>query len=180
MKRIPLALEFDVRTQRYRWAFPWLEELGVIAYRKYDGHACLVKDERLYKRYKLVANEAPPEGWIPSQGQYGWVPFPVPETLEWSNVYGQLVHHHLQGQTCELVGAGIRGNPEGSSTLRLMPHKGQIYRNCPRDAHLVPPWLERLPIEGIVWHHVDGRMAKLTHATIGSARPATFVGEARR
>ena len=78
---------------------------------------------------------------------------------------------NLSAPPPELAGTGISGNPEGSSALRLMPHKGQIYRNCPRDAHLVPAWLAQFPIEGIVWHHEDGRMVKIKAKDFGIKWP---------
>lgn len=172
MKRIPIALELDVSTQKLRWAFPWLAELGVCAYRKFDGHCCMVAGGRLYKRRKLARGEEEPEGWIQTEGSYGWIPFEVPDKPEWDGVRGTLCFQHFQGKTCELVGPGIRGNPEGKLTLKLVLHTEQPLRDCPKDPNKVAKWLQSKPYEGVVWHHPDGRMAKLTHQTLGRYRPS--------
>lgn len=171
MKRIPIALEWDVSTQRYRWAFPWLVDDGVSATRKWDGHCCLVSGGRLWKRHKLVAGEQAPAGWISSQGKYGWRPVEVSPDPEWAWVRAAISEVRDAG-TCELVGPGIRGNPEGVEHLGLAQHAGCVLSECPTDPHEVVGWLKTQPIEGIVWHHPDGRMAKLTHSTIGSTRPS--------
>lgn len=170
MRRIPIALEWDVSTQRYRWAFPWLADHDAIPTQKWDGHCCLVRDGRLWKRHKLVAGEPAPAGWISSHGKFGWRPVEVSPDPEWDEVRAALANPDFDGKTHELVGPGIRGNPEGFPTYELVEH-GRDHLDCPVDPHEVVEWLKTQPIEGIVWHCSFGRMAKITHATIGSTRP---------
>jgi len=173
MKRIPIALEWDVATQRYRWAFPWLADVDALATRKWDGHCCLVAGGKLWKRHKLVAGEPAPAGWICSHGKFGWRPVEVSPAPEWDAVREIVTDAAWDNVTCELVGPGIRGNPEGCAfDYELHEHGVDQLMDCPGDPHEVVAWLKTQPIEGIVWHGMDGRMAKLTHATIGSTRPA--------
>jgi hypothetical protein len=64
--------------------------------------------------------------------------------------------------TYELVGPRINGNPEGYETHLLIFHDGaDVLPDAPRDFDALAAWLHAHPYEGIVWHHLDGRMAKI-------------------
>jgi hypothetical protein len=56
----------------------------------------------------------------------------------------------------------------------LVPHtvdELHIGEQTPRDFDGLRAWMEKYPyIEGIVWHHPDGRMAKLKLRDFGIAR----------
>ncbi|MGW6416329.1 RNA ligase 1 family protein [Streptomyces sp. NPDC055055] len=69
--------------------------------------------------------------------------------------------------TYELVGPKIQGNPSGFQEHLLMPHGWapfsvrQDAQRAPRDFDQLREWLHARDHEGLVWHHEDGRMAKI-------------------
>lgn len=64
--------------------------------------------------------------------------------------------------TYELIGPKINGNPERESRHCLVRHeRAQRLEFVPRDYDGLGFWLRTHDYEGIVWHHPDGRMAKL-------------------
>lgn len=62
----------------------------------------------------------------------------------------------------ELCGPGINNNPEGLNgpALFFIPGLPEV-PNVPRGYDTLSDFMGRWPHEGIVWHHPDGRMAKL-------------------
>ena len=53
-------------------------------------------------------------------------------------------------------------NPEAYVSAVLVPHaEAQLLSNVPLGFDALAIWLHAHPYEGIVWHHPDGRMAKL-------------------
>lgn len=72
----------------------------------------------------------------------------------------------------ELCGPGIAGNPHGFSRSVLVRHMGVVVSNLPaltRDA--LSQWLLAAKHKGLVWHHADGRKAKLRRADVGLQWP---------
>lgn len=69
--------------------------------------------------------------------------------------------------TYELIGPKINANPQNWPHHELIRHgEGDTLRTrdlatAPRDFDGLRDWLTSRPYEGIVWHHADGRMAKL-------------------
>lgn len=61
-----------------------------------------------------------------------------------------------------LCGPKINGNPEGCEAHGLLAHGAEhLDLYSPLDFEYLRDWLSKTPFEGIVWHHPDGRMAKL-------------------
>jgi hypothetical protein len=58
-------------------------------------------------------------------------------------------------------GPKINGNPEGFETHFLLLHAFADRLDAPRDFGILAGWLHAQPYEGVVWHHLDGRMAKI-------------------
>jgi hypothetical protein len=77
--------------------------------------------------------------------------------------------------TYELCGPKVQGNPEGMDAHVLVPHGKFVLREAPRDFEGLAAWLRENPYEGIVWHHPDGRMAKLKRKDF----PCGYVGPLR-
>jgi hypothetical protein len=113
---------------------------------------------------------------------WGWEPATQSGQFKW--VAEALANHEADGDvltegTYELVGPRQQGNPEGYADHRLVRHGIEIFDYEPFAnqgyaaddpilveaafaacrAYLQHP--EMASIEGIVWHHPDGRMAKL-------------------
>lgn len=63
--------------------------------------------------------------------------------------------------TYELCGPKIGGNPENLQYHTFIRHGEQIETNVPHTFSGLSEFLKSYVGEGIVWHHPDGRMAKL-------------------
>lgn len=60
------------------------------------------------------------------------------------------------------MGPKVQGNPEGFAEHTLVRHEAQMtMRGVPRDYDGLRAWLADFDGEGVVWHHPDGRMAKI-------------------
>ena len=74
--------------------------------------------------------------------------------------------------TYELLGPKIQGNPEQISIHVLYPHGVIPVDNFPRYFNDIREWFRNPPIdiEGVVWHHPDGRMVKIKAGDFGFKR----------
>jgi len=144
----------------------WVLDGEGIATRKFDGTCCMVRAGKLYKRYELKRGRKPPVDFEPSQEPDsvtgdcpGWIPVgDGPEDL-WHREAFERKSYWPNG-TYELCGPKIQGNPEEFKIHALVRH-GSVPRDCPRDFHGLKDYLAVQGIEGIVWHHPDGRMVKI-------------------
>jgi hypothetical protein len=148
---------------------------GLATY-KWDGTACMIRDGILYKRYDVRMGKQPPEDFEPAQerdevtGHWpGWVKVKnIPDDkwhLEaWEKTCG------LEDGTYELCGPKVQGNPHGLLTHMLIKHGAprSIARDFPRDFDSIRNYFEGVKdgkgdhyMEGVVWHHPDGRMVKI-------------------
>lgn len=142
----------------------WVLAEGV-ATRKYDGTCVKFDGERWWARREVKPGKDAPAGFEPVEMDevtgktVGWEP------AEQSGFAGWLDEARAASDlppvgTYELCGPKINGNPEGYSMHVLVPH-GRVVLNAPRDFDGLRDWLQAHDYEGIVWHHPDGRMAKL-------------------
>jgi len=152
-----------------------------IATRKYDGTCCMVRDERLWKRYDVKAGKIPPVGFEAAQEPdaitghlLGWVQVGYgPEDRWHREAWVSHVRKGIRDGTYELIGPKIQGNPEGSPTHVLVPH-GSEKLDAPRTYDEIKAYLSCRDIEGIVWHHPDGRMVKIKGRDFGMKRSEMF------
>lgn len=152
---------------------------GVRATRKYDGTACAVIEGVLYKRYDVKKGRPVPSNAIPCQD-------PDPITGHWPHWVickrddpGDKWHFEAfdlsrdwEDGTYELIGPKVQGNPENVSKHILCKHgilsldiRLKLY-----DFESYRDFLSRADIEGIVFHHPDGRMCKLRKSDFGIKR----------
>lgn len=152
-----------------------LEGVGVPT-RKYDG-TCTMYDglmwwaRREVKPGKQIPDDFRPEMTDETTGKtVGWVPMVQSAFAKWHAE--ALEDCDPTPGTYELCGPKVNGNPEGFATHMLIPHaraervpyqtfgkEGPATYEDLRNAVLV--WGAARGAEGIVWHHPDGRMAKL-------------------
>jgi hypothetical protein len=145
--------------------------------RKIDGTSCLVDGGQLYKRRELKKGGTEPTGF--SRADYdeetgktvGWMPV----TDEPRDKYHrEAFKPGLPNGTYELVGPKIQGGIEGYPESTLVPHdSGALHLDAnevPRTFSGLRDWLAGKNIEGIVWHHADGRMAKIKLRDFGHKR----------
>lgn len=153
-----------------------------IATRKWDGCCCRIKDGILYKRYGAKNGKTPPEGFEPAQdpdpitGHWpGWLPCQIDEPSDKWFCEGFTALCQGNGGdpddgTYELVGPRINGNPDKFRRHLLIKHGAEELRSAPRLFDALKLWLAARDIEGIVWHHPDGRMVKIKGKDFGFKR----------
>ena len=154
-----------------------------IATRKWDGTACLVRDGVLYRRYDCKRGKTPPDGFEPCQSERdektghwpGWVKVGHGPEDKWFRV-GFADDPTLEDGTYELVGPKVGGNAEGHEEHHLIRHGLSLLDPTIRTFQSIQAYLWASSIEGIVWHHEDGRMAKIKRSDFGYLWPVKFAG----
>jgi len=174
MKKIPTIYlrDFD-GNPKYVTSEPnpecaWVFAGEGVATRKFDG-TCAMLDEHGYwwARREVKPDKVSPPNFLSVQEdqetgkRMGWEPFEqssfaklLPEALNWSGTAPD-------PGTYELCGPKVNGNPEGFDHHVFVEHGCQEFDDIPLDFDGLAAWLHAHPFEGIVWHHPDGRMAKL-------------------
>lgn len=156
----------------------WVLNGEGVATRKWDGTCCMIKDNELYKRYDAKKGKTPPDGFIPAQD-------PDPVTGHWPGWLkvgsGKEDQYHreafergismhdidLHDGTYELIGPKINGNKEKVNGQWLVFHGADVLQFAPRSFHMLKSWFAQIEMEGIVWHHPDGRMVKIKKKDYG-------------
>jgi hypothetical protein len=145
------------------------------ATRKWDGTCCLVRNGNLYKRYEVKRGNKPPKNFEPACDvdprtgkQQGWLPVGNGPEDQWHREAFPSSVVLFDG-TYELVGPKVQGNPERQSCHVLIPH-GAHEVDAPRSFVALREWLRTADIEGVVWHHPDGRMVKIKARDFGWKR----------
>ena len=146
----------------------WVLEGEGEATRKYDG-TCFMLDEdsQWWARREVKPGKAEPEGFEAVETDentgktVGWEPV---EQSSFAKYHAEALGHPYERRvigTYELCGPKINGNPEGFDEHVLIAHQDADLLDAPRDHDGLRDWLLAHRYEGIVWHHPDGRMAKL-------------------
>ncbi len=138
-----------------------------VATRKFDGTCARIAGGKLFKRYDAQQGKVPPPGFEPAQD-------PDPQTGHWPGWLlvadgpedrwfreALAASPTLADGTYELVGPKVQGNPDAFKDHTLVPHGKEILADCPRDFEGIKAYLLDRTIEGVVWHHPDGRMVKI-------------------
>ena len=157
----------------------WVLAGDGVATRKFDGTCCLMGGGKLFKRYELKCGRKAPEGFVPAQepdpvtgDTPGWLP--VGPADKWHNEgYSNYVEAKglmVADGTYELCGPKINGNPEGFARHTLVRHGDWRLHFAPRTFDGLREYLAGGDIEGIVWHHPDGRMVKIKGKDFGFKR----------
>lgn len=154
----------------------WVAAGEGVATRKFDGTCCLIDGGRLFKRYELKPGRSAPAGFLPAQqaddvtGELpGWVPVgDGPEDAYHREAFARL--DAGDDGTYELIGPKVNLNLERAATHCLVRHDGYPLNDVPRDYAGLREYLAKRDIEGVVWHHPDGRMAKIKGKDFGFKR----------
>jgi hypothetical protein len=156
----------------------WVLDGEGVATRKYDGTCTLFDGEKWWARREVKPGKTPPPGYVaeetdPNTGKtVGWEPMGQSsfakfhaEAVEPLHGFGEIIGKRIPAGTYELVGPKINGNPERCELHRLERHdNAEQFGDVPTDFEGLREYVVGLGeegIEGIVWHHPDGRMAKL-------------------
>ena len=176
MRKIPTVFVRDDADRRFvtsavTTGCEWVFEGEGRATRKYDGTCVMLDGEgRWWARREVKAGkDTPPSFWAVQHDEatgkaVGWEPM---EQSGWARWHADALGHTGVGQTLEpgtyeLIGPRVNGNPEGEYVHRLVPHvEAEELPDAPKTFAELAAYLLDRPYEGIVWHHPDGRMAKL-------------------
>lgn len=184
MKKIPTLFERDWNGDRSRVVnqvhegCEWVLAGEGGATRKLDGTCCMIRGGLLYKRRELREGEAMPPNFEqadhdPETGKtVGWVPVGEGPEDRWHRAaLNDNGGYGWSDGTYELIGPKVQGNPEGWPGHQLIRHGGIMEDDVPRTFEGLREWLATQDIEGIVFHHPDGRMAKIKLRDFGHRRP---------
>ncbi len=160
--------------------------------RKFDGTACLIRDGKFYKRYEVKPGGLPPVEFESANEvdeatgkQQGWVPVGDGAEDKWHRQAYAMGHclavpedEDIPGRggvlidgTYELCGPKVQGNPDGFKYHWLVAHSmAALSPRPPRDYEGLREYLKVTDIEGVVWHHPDGRMVKIKKRDYGFKR----------
>jgi hypothetical protein len=172
MKKIPTIYKRNPDNMRellddIHPACEWVFNGEGIATRKYDGTCCMIKDGLFYKRREIKKGQTVPEGFIEetqdaiTNKTTGWVPVDFNDNANKFHVEGFNNLKNKENGTYELCGPKIQKNPEGYSEHVLISHKEAELIDVNRTKQAIYEFLKNTTYEGIVFHHPDGRMAKI-------------------
>lgn len=189
MRKIPTVFERDWEGDRSRVLdrvhadCGWVLAGEGVATRKLDGTCCAVIGGHLYKRLELRGVAPAPVGFIEvghddeTGKTVGWVPVdPGEPANKWHVEAWRFLEDTASAVegTYELLGPKVQGNPERWAVHQLVAHGSVLLEeDPPRSFEALKAWLDGKDIEGIVWRHPDGRMAKVKLRDFGLKRVRT-------
>ncbi len=182
MKKIPTIFERDWDGDRSRVVnkphpdCAWVFAGEGAATRKLDGQCCMIRDGKLFKRREIKKGQAaPPEfelaGFDEETGKtVGWLPVTDAAEDKWFVEAFNNTSYKSDG-TYEAVGPHHQGGVDGDGVDTLLKHsEAAVFVDAPRTFEGLQDWLAGKNIEGLVWHHPDGRMAKIKLRDFGLRR----------
>lgn len=141
--------------------------------RKYDGTCVMFDGENWFARREVKAGKKTPDDYVPistdpNTGKtMGWEPIGQSafakyhaEALENEKEEAVLLLAWPVG-TYELIGPKVQGDPEGVGKHLLIRHATADIVTAPNTFDDLKEFMSYMVYEGVVWHHEDGRMAKL-------------------
>ena len=182
MKKIPTIFKRDPENRSSVINEPhpacgWVFAGEGVATKKYDGTCVKIVNGCYFKRREIKPGNKPPADFIEEQAdevtgkRVGWVRInPKAKEDQW---YMEALNtcYPLPNGTYELVGPKIQGNPEGFAYHVLIKHSDAwVFKDVPRTYEGLAAFMSDKDIEGIVFHHPDGRMAKIKKRDFGQKR----------
>ncbi len=176
MRKIPTIFErdFDGNPARVlREKTPeclWVFDGEGVATRKYDGTCCMFDGQNWFKRRKVKPGKSDPFGFDlvstdeKTGKRVGWIL--VDHADKW-HLVGIANTPDPAAGTYELIGPKVQGNPDGAPEHVMISHETAERVDCPRDFDGMDEWLRNQDLEGVVFHHPDGRMAKIKRRDFG-------------
>lgn len=182
MNKIPTIFVRDMSKQPALVTPVWVEGCEWVrdgegrATVKWDGTCCLVRGGNLYKRRELRPGDTSPTafeslGTDENTGKtVGWVPVNDGSEDRWHREGYDFVRNRdgvVPDGTYELMGPKVQGNKSKWEMHILIPHGEPECSGAPRTFNELRDWLAASDLEGVVWHHDDGRMAKIKKRDFG-------------
>lgn len=171
MEKIPTLFKRDPDDMRH--VLPevvagceWVLAAEGVATRKYDGTCVMFDGTAWWARREVKPGKQSPAGFravsfdANTGKTVGWEPI---EQSSFAKFHGEALEAvgPQRAGTYELIGEKVNGNPEAQIGHLLVAHGRALLPDTPRDFDGLREWLLGHGYEGIVWHHPDGRMAKL-------------------
>ena len=177
MRKIPTIFVRDDNDRRFVTSRPhpdcdWVFRGEGVPTRKYDGTCTMYDAERWWARREVGAGRPVPEDFVLVQTdettgkRVGWEPI---ERSPFAKFHAEALRDgpaYWAAGTYELVGPKVNGNPERTPGHRLIEHATAAKVDLPartfdaiRAAVLAARDIDGC--EGIVFHHDDGRIAKI-------------------
>ena len=184
MRKIPTIFERDWDGDRSR-VLPtptpgceWVFAGEGTATRKYDGTCVKIENGAYYRRHEVREGKQIPENFEEisfdeeTGKRVGWIPVgDGPEDKWHRDGWARSNGADLPDGTYELVGPKIDKNPEDYAEHTLIAHAtAEDIPLIPRTFEGLKAALENMDVEGIVFHHPDGRMAKIKKRDFGFKR----------
>lgn len=196
MQKIPTVFERDWDGDRSRvtpqvhLGCEWVNLGEGVATRKYDGTCVMFDGERWWARREVREDKDPPEGFVlaapPDENTgkaVGWEPieqspfakFHAEALTIMDDALGEISAVAAEAPwpvgTYELIGPKIQKNPEGEEHHTLVLHASAERLDVPDRSYVgIGDALAKHDVEGFVFHHPDGRMAKIKKRDYGIGR----------
>jgi len=175
VRKIPTLFVRDPENRKYvipevNPGCEWVLAGEGVPTRKFDGTCVLIRRDgvavKAYARREVKPGKMPPANFVEVEHDettgktVGWLPAEQSGFAIW--IEEALTDRgDIEPGTYELCGPRVNGNPEGYTVHSLIRHGIAEITELPRDFDGLRDWLADSDFEGIVWHHPDGRMAKL-------------------
>ena len=170
------------------------------ATRKVDGTAVLIRNGKAWKRREVKPGRTRPPDFErvetdeTTAKEVGWVPVRIGDPSDQYFVEGirgtGIDVPPPQGETFELGGPMVQNNTENLDRHRLIPHNSETLHiaappriaglDAERAFEILDAYLRDWPHEGVVWHHPDGRRAKIKRRDFGHPWPLNQQKQGRR
>ncbi len=179
MKKIPTLFRRDGKfvVDEVTPGCEWVIAGEGVPRRKFDGTCTMFDGLAWWARREVKPGKKAPDDFVEADydentdKRFGWVPI---ETSGYLKYFEEALENSAPPEplrqpvgTYELVGPKVNGNPEGLDSHELVRHKAAqvLVLVPPLDfeflSKVVPALRHVNGFEGVVWHHPDGRMAKL-------------------
>lgn len=179
MQKIPTVLRRDPDDMRrvlleVTPGCEWVLAGEGVARRKFDGTCVMLDDAGAWwARREVKPGKRAPEGFVAIERDdvtgkvVGWEPIAQSPFARWHAEALRLCPVVLTAGTYELCGPKVNGNPEDFDVHLLVRHDDAMTLlsildlDTPAEIVSFARWAGEEGYEGIVWHHPDGRMAKI-------------------
>lgn len=173
MRKIPTLFVRDTNDMRYvtHEVHPdcqWVIDGEGVPTRKYDGTCVKYDGAQWWARREVKPGKPAPAGFFAEQTDeatgktVGWEPA---DQSSFAKYLREAAHGYVvppAAGTYELCGPKVQGNPEGYAIHTLVSHAdAEVIDSVVPTYEWLAKWMPSFAYEGIVWHHPDGRMAKI-------------------
>ena len=142
---------------------------------KLDGTCCLIKDNKIYRRFDYKKGRILPKNAIPCQrepdpitGHFPhWVLCEEANPADKYHIEAFNKQKPLEDGTYELIGLHFQSNPYKLNEDVLEKHGQRVLKNVPRDYEGIKKYLKDNFIEGIVFYGEGGKMCKIKRSDFG-------------